>query len=371
MHPLSRFLASRKGIITVGGLIGLLAVLLQKLGNPPNMGVCVACFTRDIAGAIGLHRAGVVQYMRPEIIGFVGGSLVAALLAREWKPRNGSAPVVRFLLGIFAMIGALVFLGCPWRALLRLAGGDLNSLIGLAGLISGVGLGGFFLKRGYSLGRSRPAPAAAGWVLPLVMFCFLLLLLFGVHFKPEQALFFSAKGPGAMHAPLWISLGVGLLIGLLAQRTRFCTMGAIRDTLLIRDTHLLSGIIALVLVAFAANLALGGFHLGYASMPVSHSNWLWNFLGMVLAGVAFALAGGCPGRQLILSGEGDGDAAVFVLGMLFGAGLAHNWFLAAVPDKLLADGALQTGGPGVWGQIAVILGLVFCVVLGLTARQRQ
>ncbi len=370
MHPISRFLASRKGIITVGGLIGLLAVLLQKLGNPPNMGVCVACFTRDIAGAIGLHRAAVVQYMRPEIIGFVGGSMLSALIAREWRPRTGSAPIVRFLLGIFAMVGALVFLGCPWRALLRLAGGDLNSLVGLGGLVVGVGLGGWFLKRGYTLGRSQAAPAAVGWSMPLLMLTFLLLLVFGVHFKPDQAIFFSAKGPGAMHAPLWISLGVGLLIGAMAQRTRFCTMGAIRDTLLIRDTHLLSGIAALVIVAFAANVALGAFHIGYSAMPVSHSNWLWNFLGMVLAGCAFALAGGCPGRQLILSGEGDGDAAVFVLGMLVGAALSHNWFLAAGPDKLV-DGTLQMGGPGIWGQVAVLLGLVFCVALGITARQRR
>ena len=42
---------------------------------------------------------------------------------------------------------------------------------------------------------------------------------------------------------------------------------------------------------------------------------------MVLAGLAFALAGGCPGRQLFLAGEGDGDSAIFVLGMVSGAAL--------------------------------------------------
>ncbi|MFO8047977.1 MAG: YedE-related selenium metabolism membrane protein, partial [Desulfosudaceae bacterium] len=62
--------ATRWGIIGVGAVIGILAPLLQKLGNPGNMGICVACFERDIAGAVGLHRAGVVQYLRPEIIGF-------------------------------------------------------------------------------------------------------------------------------------------------------------------------------------------------------------------------------------------------------------------------------------------------------------
>ena len=42
------------GIIGVGAFIGILAPVLQKLGNPGNMGICVACFERDIAGAIGV-----------------------------------------------------------------------------------------------------------------------------------------------------------------------------------------------------------------------------------------------------------------------------------------------------------------------------
>ena len=108
------------------------------------MGICAACFERDITGALGLHRAGVVQYLRPEIPGFVLGSLIASLVFREFKCRTGSAPAVRFLFGVFAMIGALVFLGCPWRAFLRLGGGDLNAITGLIGLASGVGVGVFF-----------------------------------------------------------------------------------------------------------------------------------------------------------------------------------------------------------------------------------
>ncbi|MFN2359333.1 MAG: hypothetical protein ABR534_16520, partial [Desulfotignum sp.] len=106
--------------------------------------------------------AAVVQYLRPEIIGFVLGSLAAALAFKDFRPRTGSAPFVRFVLGVFAMIGALVFLGCPWRALLRLAGGDLNAILGLAGLIFGIWLGTLFLKNGYNLGRTQKTHAAAG-----------------------------------------------------------------------------------------------------------------------------------------------------------------------------------------------------------------
>ncbi|MBN1427004.1 MAG: YedE-related selenium metabolism membrane protein [Anaerolineae bacterium] len=366
---LTHFFASRWGIILVGAVIGILASLLQYAGNPPNMGICVACFERDIAGALGLHRAAVVQYIRPEIIAFVLGSTIAALLFREFKPRTGSAPLARFVLGMLAMIGALVFLGCPWRALLRLAGGDLNAVIGLAGLVVGIAGGVFFLKNGYSLGRSYRAPTATGWLMPIIMLGLLLLAVFKPSFSEGGPIFSSAEGPGSMRAALLISLGAGLLIGVLAQRTRFCTMGSIRDVILMGDTHLISGVGTLLVVAFIMNLLLGQFKPGFAAQPVAHSNILWNFLGMTLSGLAFTLAGGCPGRQLILSGEGDGDAGVFVLGMIVGAGISHNFALAGSPDKLV-DGVLMVGGISVHGQIAVLIGLVLCVALGLTARQR-
>lgn len=366
---LTRFFASRWGIIVAGAVIGILAPLLQYFGNPPNMGICVACFERDIAGALGLHRAAVVQYLRPEIIAFVLGSTIAALLFREFKPRTGSAPLIRFVLGMFAMIGALVFLGCPWRALLRLAGGDWNAIAALIGLAVGIAIGVFFLTQGYSLGRSHPAPKAVGWAMPIIMLGLLLLAIFRPQFSEGGPIFSSTEGPGSMHAAIPIALGAGLVIGFLAQRTRFCTMGSIRDVILMRDTHLISGVGALLVVAFIMNLILGQFKPGLTAQPVAHSNILWNFLGMVLAGLAFALAGGCPGRQLILSGEGDSDAGVFVLGMIIGAGFAHNFALAGVPDKMV-EGVLTVGGPGIYGQAAVVLGLIVCVVLGLTMRQR-
>lgn len=364
---LTRFFASRWGIILTGAIIGILAPLLQKFGNPPNMGICVACFERDIAGALGLHRAAVVQYIRPEIIGFVLGAMIAAYAFREFKARAGSAPIVRFILGMLAMIGALVFLGCPWRALLRLAGGDLNAILGLAGLTVGITIGVQFLKSGYNLGRAYKTYPAVGWIMPVIMVGLLLLALFRPKVGEDGPVFFSESGPGAMHAALAFSLGAGLLIGFLAQRTRFCTMGSIRDVILMQDYHLISGVGALLIAALATNLALGQVNFGIFGQPVAHSSHIWNFLGMALAGLAFALAGGCPGRQLILSGEGDGDAAVFVLGMITGAAFAHNFALAGKADNV-AEGVV--GGLTPYGMFAVGLGLIVCLIIGFTMRER-
>jgi len=364
------FPAGGLGLIGVGLVIGLGASVLQQYGNPPNMGICIACFQRDIAGALGLHRASVVQYLRPEIPALVLGAFAAALVFGEFKPRGGSAPILRFMLGVFAMAGALVFLGCTWRVLLRLGGGDGNALVGLGGAVAGVAVGSLFLRSGYSLGRPTGQPYLAGLIGPAVMILLLVMLIAGTSFKPAQAIFASTKGPGAMHAAVGLSLAVGLIIGFLGQRSRFCTVGAVRDLVLIRNGRLAGGAIAVVVGALAFNLVVGEFNAGFAAMPISHSSHLWNFLSMMLAGLAFCLAGGCPGRQLFLCGQGDTDSSIFIAGAIAGAAICHNWFLAAVPDKVV-DGVLKIGGPGPWGKIAVIVGLAFCVLLGLLARGRS
>lgn len=107
-----------------GGILGILAVILVKFGNPANMGYCIACFLQDISGGMGFHKTETVQYMRPEIFGLIIGAFFTAVLTKEYKAVGGSIPFARFFLAFVAMIGMLVFLGCPLRAVLRLAGGD-------------------------------------------------------------------------------------------------------------------------------------------------------------------------------------------------------------------------------------------------------
>ena len=82
-------------IIGAGLVFGVLAALMVNWGNPANMGVCLACFMRDIAGALGLHQAGVVQYLRPEIFGILLGAFITSLGFREFRPMGGSSPLVR------------------------------------------------------------------------------------------------------------------------------------------------------------------------------------------------------------------------------------------------------------------------------------
>ena len=138
-----------------GGLAGVVAAVLALLGNPRNMAFCIACFIRDTAGALKFHTAAPVQYVRPEIIGLIIGAFLIALATKEYKVTAGSSTMIRFVLGICIMIGALAFLGCPLRMVIRIGGGDLNAVIGLAGFIVGILIGVIPLKKGFSLNRSH------------------------------------------------------------------------------------------------------------------------------------------------------------------------------------------------------------------------
>ena len=342
-------------IAAAGVLIGLIAAMLVFFGNPVNMGFCIACFLRDTSGALGLHSAAAVQYIRPEIIGLVLGACAVSLATKEFRPRGGSAPVTRFILGVFVMIGCLMFLGCPFRMILRLAGGDGNAIFGFVGFAAGILAGVVFLKKGYTLKRSYKMPALEGQMFPVLQLVFLIFLVAApafIHFSEAGA------GPGALHAPVVISLIAGLIVGTLAQRIRLCMVGGIRDAVLFREWKLLLGFLAILVSAFVVNLILGAatgtafFNPGFAGQPVAHTDGLWNALGMFLAGFGCVLLGGCPLRQLVLAGEGNTDSAVTVLGLMVGAAFAHNFGLAASAD-----------GPTANGKIAVVIGIAVVAVI--------
>ncbi len=350
-------------VVLSGVAVGIAALLLSALGNPANMGFCIACFERDMAGGLGLHAAAKVQYIRPEIIGLVLGAFIMALVKGEFRAKGGSSAATRFILGAMVMIGALVFLGCPLRMVLRLGGGDLNALVALVGFALGIFIGAQFIKRGFSLKRTYTMGAAEGAVLPAFM------IVVGLAFVLFPALFkTSEEGPGSMRAPFFIALAIALVVGALAQRSRLCMVGGLRDAMLFQDFKLLYGFIAILAVTVVGKLALGHmgwgkltpFNLGFAGQPVAHSSHLWNFLGMVLAGWGSVLLGGCPLRQLILAGEGNGDSAITVFGMIAGAAISHNFGLAGNPD---ANGVV--GGISLTGKIVVLAGFLVLLAISL------
>lgn len=325
-------------ILLTGLIVGIAALLLTYLGNPKNMGFCIACFERDIAGSFGLHGAAKVQYFRPEIVGIVLGSFIAAICTKEFKGKSGSSPMLRFILGVVVMIGALVFLGCPLRMVIRIGGGDLNAIVGLVGFIVGILIAVVFLKKGFTLNRAHEQSCLEGAAFPAGLLVMFLLCITGV-----CGLFLSSKaGPGSMRAPWYVAIGAGLIVGIFAQRSRFCMAGGIRDTVMFKDFGLIAGFGMVIVTVLLGNIILSNFTgFSFENQPIAHKDGLWNFLGMVVVGWGSALLGGCPLRQLVLTGEGNSDSGITVLGMIAGAAISHNFKLASAAD---ADGGSTENG---------------------------
>jgi YedE family putative selenium metabolism protein len=332
--------------------VGVACAVLVALGNPGNMGVCGACHLRDVAGALGISTGGPAIF-RPEISGVVLGALAFTLASGRFVARSGRHAVARFVLGVLMGLAALVFLGCPFRLLQRLGGGDLNAWVALPGFVLGVGLGLFLERRGYSVGRTSPAPAPVGLLGPLLFAGLLVAFLVGGLLKgPGPG---STTGPA--HAPWQAALGIALVAGALLSATGFCAVSAARQAF-VRPRGMLLGAAALILGYALAAAISGRFALSWTA-PLAHSDALWSFLALVLLGLTGALAGGCPVRQVVMTGEGNGDAFVTVAGIALGGSLAHAWGTVSV-----AASASAAGGATEHGRTAVLVGLALAVAYG-------
>ncbi len=331
-------------LVLVSGLsLGALGAGLAFWGNPSNSGICVSCFMENLAGSLGLHQNLRMAYFRPELGGFVAGAFLSALAGRELRPRTGSFPFLAFFLGFLLIAGSSVFMGCPIKMMLRLGAGDMTALAGLAGLAGGVWVG----VRSYRWGLDLGAPSPGGGVFQAV---FLPLLFVGLLVLASGGMLLAGTtGPAAQRAPLLLALASGAVIGGLAQRSRFCVTGSFSNLFMARDWSLMRGLVVLLLSALAVNLWVGLFRPGILDQPGSHPDHLWNFLSMGLVGFASVLAGGCPFRQLVLSGEGAVDASMAVLGMIVAGGLVQQWGIVST-----------SAGPTPYGKAAVLLGLAFC-----------
>jgi uncharacterized protein len=117
--------------------------------------------------------------------------------------------------------------------------------------------------------------------------------------------FVSAHAPEALALG---GLGIGGLFGAMANRTGFCTLGAISDWINLGDTRRLRAWGLAAAVAILGVVALDSF--GVTDMSGSmylrpRLNWAGSLLGGAMFGFGMALAGGCTSRNLVRAGGGD------------------------------------------------------------------
>jgi uncharacterized membrane protein YedE/YeeE len=129
-----------------------------------------------------------------------------------------------------------------------------------------------------------------------------------------------------------VSLGVGLLVGYLGQRSRMCTIGGLRDFVLVRDTGLLKGVGAMLLaswVAFGVLHAIAGSDLNRliaaGTTPSGLGAVAAILVGGLLLGFFATLSGACPLRQHVLAGQGRVGAWAFLAGFYLAGIVYTSW----------------------------------------------
>ena len=132
------------------------------------------------------------------------------------------------------------------------------------------------------------------------------------------------------------SLVVGIVIGFVGQRSRMCFVGGIRDWILVRDTFLLKGLIAFVVVVFVGYpvaAAAGGVPNGDFGFPITSAIVL-TVIGGFGVGYVSILANGCPFRQHVLASQGAGSSMMYLLGFFAGAPIFHTIVSPVVLDLI-------------------------------------
>lgn len=146
---------------------------------------------------------------------------------------------------------------------------------------------------------------------------------------------------------LLASFGFSVAFGYIAQRTHFCTMGAVSDIVNIGDwTRMRMWIlaIAVAILGFNAMVGMGWVKASDSFYAAPRVVWLSNLVGGFLFGIGMVLASGCGSKTLVRIGGGSLKAVVvfLVLGLSAYATLRGITAVLRVNTTDLASVTLST-----------------------------
>jgi len=147
----------------------------------------------------------------------------------------------------------------------------------------------------------------------------------------------------------WAGLGIGLLFGATAQRTGFCTMGAISDLVFMGEWNRFRAWMLCIAVAILGSQALhlsGTVDLGQSIYLGSTLGWAGIVLGGLMFGFGMTRAGGCGNKTLVRLGAGNLKSVVvfLILGIFAYMTLRGLIGLARVELEALTSVDLAAGG---------------------------
>ncbi len=110
------------------------------------------------------------------------------------------------------------------------------------------------------------------------------------------------------HQVLWAAFGLSFVFGAIAQRTHFCTMGAIADIVNMGDwARMRMWVLAIGVAMLGFNLmvGMGLLDAGKTIYAAPKLLWLSNLVGGAMFGFGMVLASGCGSKTLVRLGAGN------------------------------------------------------------------
>jgi len=155
---------------------------------------------------------------------------------------------------------------------------------------------------------------------------------------------------------------IGIAFGAIANKTNFCTMGAVSDWVNMGDKNRLRAwfmAIGLAIVLSQVLQAQGLIDLGQAIYLTTNFNWLGYILGGFLFGIGMTLASGCGQRTLVRVGGGNLKSLVALLFLGLTAYMTMRGLLALVRVNAIevTSVSLELADQGIGTLLAAAAGL--------------
>ncbi|MDH5517444.1 MAG: YeeE/YedE family protein [Gammaproteobacteria bacterium] len=165
---------------------------------------------------------------------------------------------------------------------------------------------------------------------------------------------------------IW-AFALAFVLGAVANKTNFCTMGAVSDWVNMGDTNRMKAWLLAIAVALLGVTLIEGI-MGYASidpsLPPYRSEqfaWLRYIVGGVLFGIGMTFASGCGNKTLVRIGGGNIKSIfVLIVAGFFAYLMTKTDFYAVLFHPWVSATTINLGKMGMAGQdIPAIIGGIF------------
>ena len=366
----------------VGGvLLGTLNVCLFLVRSPWGGSGTYISWGQNIYSRVGILDLPALKAVTDHPYGLLGlltllGASAGALMAKEFAIRIPPiGELVKGLIGgVLMALGATLGIGCTiggflsgWAAL---SGGAIILTIGL--MIGCYGALRYLLWEmenlpKLSMGKSYTflsASAKSGRWQPIVGVILVLFLLIG------GSILYRAD-----HVLTWFVI-IGLMLGLICQRSRFCIVRAFREPFMTGESEAPIGVILSLLVALFGFTVIKYMGVGTATPGAARALaltwvfphfWVKALVGGTIFGVGMTIAGGCAVGTLWRAGEGHVKLWASAIGFMLMGPISKKFivpgFTAILPEwakqKVFLPDTVGYGGAVLIFLVILVLYYVF------------